>query len=46
MQQRQNLYVVKTKKHGARAERARRGFFLPEKEILIFWEHNIADFVL
>ena len=36
MLQRQNLYVVKTNKHGARAERARRGFFLPEKDILIF----------
>ena len=33
--QRQNLYVVKTNKHGARAERARRGFFLPEKDIII-----------
>ena len=53
MLQRQNLYVAKTKyicckdkKHGARAERARRGFFLPEKDILIFWEDNIAVFVL
>ena len=39
----QDLYVIKTKficckdkKHGARAERARRGFFLPEKDIIIF----------
>ena len=31
MQQRQNLYVAKTQKHGARAERARRGFFSPRK---------------
>ena len=45
MWQRRNLYVVKTKKHGARAERARRGFFLPEKAILI-WEHSITFFVL
>ena len=37
MWQRHNLYVVKTKKkHGARAERARRGFFLTKRDILIF----------
>ena len=36
MQQRENLYVVKTKQHGARAERARRGFFIPEKDTIIF----------
>ena len=49
----QNLYVIKTKficcrdkKHGARAERARRGFFLPKKRHFIVWEHNIAVLVL
>ncbi len=36
MRRRQNIYVVKTKNHGARAERARRGFFLPEKAFLFF----------
>ena len=37
MLKRQNLYVVETKKKlGARAERARRGFFLPNRDILIF----------
>ncbi len=44
MQQRQNLYVVKTKKHGARAERARRGFFLPEKDIIIFLRRQYSCF--
>ena len=37
MQQRHNLYVVKTKKHGARAERARRGFFSPRKRNYYFF---------
>ncbi len=32
-----NIYMLsRQKKHGARAERARRGFCLPEKDIIIF----------
>ncbi len=42
MLQRHVLSGAKAKKRGARAERARRGFFLPEEDILSFSEHNVA----
>ena len=53
MLQRQNLYVAKTKivcredkKHGARAERARRGFFSPEERHSYFLRTQYSCFVL
>ena len=41
-----NLYVVNTKKHGARAERARRGFFSPKKRHSYFLITQYSCFVL